>query len=77
MESKKKMINKSDDQEEAGSPICQSWVWLQTELDNTKSCYQLIITISKKKNFRMNISARMFKVKNSSILEIPQFFFFF
>ena len=50
----KKMINKSDDQEEAGSPICQSWVWLQTELDNTKSCYQLIITVTiskKKKKF--------------------------
>ena len=26
------------------SPICKSWVWLQTELDNTKSYYQLIKT---------------------------------
>ena len=25
-----------------GSPICQSRVWLQTELDDTKSSYQLI-----------------------------------
>ena len=34
------------------SPICQSLVWLQTELDDTKFCYQLIITIaiSEKKN---------------------------
>ena len=30
----------------SGSPICQSRVWLQTELDDTKSCYQLIITIT-------------------------------
>ena len=28
------------------SPICQSLVWLQTELDDTNSCYQLIITIT-------------------------------
>ena len=27
--------------------ICQSWVWLQTELDETKSCYQLIKTMIK------------------------------
>ena len=26
------------------SLICQLWVWLQKELDNMKSCYQLIIT---------------------------------
>ena len=26
--------------------ICLSLLWLQTELDNKKSCYQLIITIS-------------------------------
>ena len=31
---------------QSGSPICQSLTWLQTELDNTKSCYQLIITIT-------------------------------
>ena len=33
------------------SPICSSRVWLQTELDDTKSYYQLIIkiTISEKK----------------------------
>ena len=28
------------------SPICQSLVWLQTEFDNKKSCYQLIIAIT-------------------------------
>ena len=35
----------------SGSPICLSRVWLQTELDDTKSYYQLIIeiTISEKK----------------------------
>ena len=27
--------------------ICLSWVWLQTELDNTNSCYQLIKTMTK------------------------------
>ena len=30
------------------SPICHLWVWLQTQLNETKSCYQLIITISEK-----------------------------
>ena len=29
----------------SGSPICQSLVWLQIDLDDTKSSYQLIITI--------------------------------
>ena len=45
---------------QSGSPICQSLVWLQTELDDTKSCYQLIITItiSEKKTYRTNISGR-------------------
>ena len=35
----------------SGSWICQSRVWLQTEQDDTKSCYQfiIIITISEKK----------------------------
>ena len=30
----------------SGSPICLSRVWLLTELDHKKFCYQLIITIS-------------------------------
>ena len=30
----------------SGSPICLSQVLLQTELDDTMSCYQLIITIT-------------------------------
>ena len=30
----------------SGSPICSPWVWIQTELDDTKSYYQLIIKIS-------------------------------
>ena len=35
----------------SGSPICSSRVWLQTELDDTKSYYQFIIkiTISEKR----------------------------
>ena len=33
-----------------GSPICQSRVQLQTELDNKKSCYQSIITVIIRKN---------------------------
>ena len=32
------------------SPICPSLVWLQTELDDKKSCYQVIITITISKN---------------------------
>ena len=45
------VIIKSDDRAAAGSPICLPRVWLQTELDDTKSYYQLIIkiTISEKK----------------------------
>ena len=39
------MINKIG-QPQRGSLICQSQVWLQTELDDKKSCYQLIITVS-------------------------------
>ena len=41
------------------SLISQSQVWLQTELDDTKSCYQLIITITisenKTNSFRTDI----------------------
>ena len=33
----------------SGSPICQSRLWLPAELDETKFCYQLIITIIIKK----------------------------
>ena len=29
----------------SGSLICQSGLWLQTELDGTRYCYQLIITV--------------------------------
>ena len=32
------------------SLICQSRVWLQTELDDTKSCYKLIITVTISEN---------------------------
>ena len=31
----------------SGSPICLSQVWLQPELDDTMSCYQLIKTMTK------------------------------
>ena len=44
-----------------GIPICQSRVWLQAKLEDTKSCYQFFITvtISERKNtFRTNISDR-------------------
>ena len=54
---------------QSGSPICQSLTWLQTELDNTKSCYQLIITItiSEKKKVHLGQTApvgTMSKAKN-------------
>ena len=44
-----------------GIPICQSRVWLQAKLEDTKSCYQsfITVTISERKNtFRTNISDR-------------------
>ena len=56
MESNSVCNNMSDNKigrPRSGSPICLSRVWLQTELDDTKSYYQLIIKITifeKKKN---------------------------
>ena len=41
---------------QSGSPICSSRVWLRTELDDKKSYYQLIITITLPENLRKNIS---------------------
>ena len=55
----KQVINKIG-RLQSGSPICLSRVWLLTELDHKKFCYQLIITISisKKTNTpRTNISS--------------------
>ena len=71
-----RVINKIR-QLQSRSLICQSLIWLQTELDDMKFCYQLIITITisgKKKTFRTNISSRdiMSKAKN---LKISQFSF--
>ena len=34
----------------ACNQMSQSQVWLQKELDNTKSCYQLIITVTVSEN---------------------------
>ena len=61
---------------QSGGLICQSRIRLQTELDNAKSCYQLIITttISEKKNIYLGQTSpvgTMSKVKN---LEISFFF---
>ena len=44
-----------------GSPLCLSRVWFPTELDDKKSCYQLIVTISiseKTNTPRTNISSK-------------------
>ena len=63
-----------------GQPQSQSQICIQAELDDTKSCYQLIITmtISKKKKKKLveQISPieTMSSVKNFSILEIPHFY---
>ena len=51
----------------SGSPICQSRLWLPAELDETKFCYQLIITIiiKKKKHLgQTSPSGIMSTVKN-------------
>ena len=66
------------------SLISQSQVWLQTELDDTKSCYQLIITITisenKTNSFRTDIQTSpletVSKVKISPFWKFPFFFFF-
>ena len=63
-----------------GQPQSQSQICIQTELDDTKSCYQLIITItiSKKKKKKLveqiSLIETMSSVKNFSILEIPHFY---
>ena len=51
------------------SPICQSRLWLPAELDETKFCYQLIITIIIKKKTKKHLgqtspSGIMSTVKN-------------
>ena len=63
-------------QPRSGSPICQSQVCLQTELDDTNSCYQLIvtITISEKKN--LGQTSPVGTVSKAKNLEISQGFFF-
>ena len=49
----------------SGSPICSSRVWLQTELDDTKSYYQLIIkiTISEKRKIAKLCDKGKFYIK--------------
>ena len=47
----------------SGSPICLSRVWLQTDLDDTKSYYQLII--KKKYRFRENTNSHALKEKET------------
>ena len=44
----KQVINKIG-RPRSGCPICKSQVWLQTELDDTKPCYQLVKTMAKLK----------------------------
>ena len=44
----KQVINKIG-RPRSGCPICKSRVWLQTELDDTKPCYQLVKTMTKLK----------------------------
>ena len=64
----------------SGDPTCQSWVWLQTEFDNT--CKVLSPVTHKSVNFwkqrihfgKICLVETMPKVKNSSILGISQFF---
>ena len=70
------------------SLICQSRVWLLTELDDTKSCYQLIITLTikriklnqktkKKIHLGQTSSAEtVSKVKISPFLKFPSFLIF-
>ena len=59
-----------------GIPICQSRVWLQAKLEDTKSCYQFFITvtISEKKIHlgQTSLIETTSKEESSSVLEIPQ-----
>ena len=45
-------VSKKIGQPRSGSPIFQSRVWLQTELDDTKSYYHLVINITISKDLR-------------------------
>ena len=73
-----RVINKTG-RPRSSSLICESLVWLQTELNETKSCYQLIIAviISEKTNiFRANISGgdNVWRVKYRYFGNSPVFF---
>ena len=56
----------------SGSPLCLSWVWLQTELDDTESFYQLIIKITISK-LRMLEYCHCSRETNSPFWRKPQF----
>ena len=54
---------------QSGSPICQSLVSLQTELDDKKACYQLVKTVTK---FEKETRHQLYvfkKTKNNSLLD--------
>ena len=58
------------------SPIFQSWEWLQTKLDDTKSCYHNRYNFRKKKHRGQTSPVEtMSEVQNSSTLKIPYFVF--
>ena len=56
--------------------ICQSLVWSQTELDETKSLYQLIITITiSGEKIHLGQTSPVGTMSKAKNLEISQFFF--
>ena len=56
--------------------ICQLRVWLQTELDDTKSCFQLIITITiSEKKIHLGQTFLVGKMPVAKNLEVSQFSF--
>ena len=59
----------------SGSPICQSRVRLQTELGDTKSCHQSIITITISGKKHLGQTSSVETTSKAKHLEISQFFF--
>ena len=69
-----RVINKIR-QPQSRSLICQSLIWLQTELDDTKFCYQLTITITISEKKHLGQTSPLGAMSKAKNLKISQFSF--
>ena len=54
----------------SGAEFVKLQIWLQTELDNMKLCYQLIITITEFSNLKKTRNNNIIKIAFGSIILI-------